>query len=170
MKLCPHCEEPNATDSIYCSKCGGELSATILQPQATEEPKGARKAASLTYIVGSVAITGIILWTVVSLVPFKPSVNAPAAPATKEISSAASAPPARNYSYSDPSPTDRWMVNESTSQMDDSPFVALSLKAENEIKGWLESSIPTLVIRCLEGKIEMYIDTLTGDSSPCMRR
>lgn len=49
-----------------------------------------------------------------------------------------------------------WQVTEETSQMDGSKTVVLALDAENEIKGWLKSTRPALVIRCRERKIDVY--------------
>lgn len=48
-------------------------------------------------------------------------------------------------------PVDKWQGGEGKrSAMDDSPTVVFSLKAENEIQGWLAKRTPTLIVRCLE--------------------
>jgi hypothetical protein len=43
--------------------------------------------------------------------------------------------------------------------MDDSPSVIFSLEAENAITGWLKTTKPTLIARCLEHKTELYVVT-----------
>jgi hypothetical protein len=55
-------------------------------------------------------------------------------------------------------------VTKSKSQFDDSPTVLLALKAENSIKGWLTTSIPTLFIRCQERRTEVFVATGTQAS------
>jgi type VI secretion system protein VasI len=60
-----------------------------------------------------------------------------------------------------PSPTSvgQWIVSEESSDMDDSKSVTLSLAAENEVRGWLATERPHLVIRCEENKTEVYVRT-----------
>lgn len=36
--------------------------------------------------------------------------------------------------------------------------LALSLKAEKEVKGWMKTYVPTLTIQCTQGKAEAYIE------------
>jgi type VI secretion system protein VasI len=43
------------------------------------------------------------------------------------------------------------------SAMDDTPTVAYSLEAENEISGWLVRKRPTLIVRCRERKTDVYV-------------
>src|SRR5467141_2684417 len=54
-----------------------------------------------------------------------------------------------------------WTMNEDVSAMDGSKTIVLSLDAVGEIKGWLESTKPTLVIRCKEKKTNVYVNTGT---------
>lgn len=56
------------------------------------------------------------------------------------------------------SPTGKWHVSESKSEMDGSPLVVLDLDAGNEVQGWLEAKKPTLIIRCKERKTALYVD------------
>jgi hypothetical protein len=51
-----------------------------------------------------------------------------------------------------------WKLVETKSEMDGSPVVTLSLDAENNIEGWLESGRPQLVIRYMEGKTHTYVN------------
>ena len=37
--------------------------------------------------------------------------------------------------------------------------LAVSLKAEKAVKGWMKSSVPTLTIQCSKGKAAVYIET-----------
>jgi hypothetical protein len=52
-----------------------------------------------------------------------------------------------------------WIVSEEKSEMDGSPTVTLIQQGENEIQGWLESKRPSLVIRCQERKMDVYVNT-----------
>ncbi len=53
----------------------------------------------------------------------------------------------------------KWVVHESSSQMDDSKTVVLRLDAENTISGWLKKNKANLFIRCKENRTEVYIHT-----------
>lgn len=37
--------------------------------------------------------------------------------------------------------------------------LTLSLRAENEVKGWMKSHVPVLTIQCIKGKPTVYIET-----------
>jgi hypothetical protein len=54
---------------------------------------------------------------------------------------------------------DKWQVQEGTSPMDGSKTVTLTLRSEDEVKGWLESTRPSLVIRCREKETDAYVVT-----------
>jgi len=54
---------------------------------------------------------------------------------------------------------DRWTRVSNESSMDSSKGVILRLKADDEIKGWLQTNRPALIIRCKEKKTELYITT-----------
>ena len=57
-------------------------------------------------------------------------------------------------------PNSKWTIHNSTSAMDDSDTVFLKLLAENSIKNWInDTSLPFLIIRCLENKTDVYINT-----------
>lgn len=52
----------------------------------------------------------------------------------------------------------KWSVSESRSEFDDSPTVVLALEGERPIEGWLTDPVlPTLILRCQEGKTESYV-------------
>lgn len=54
--------------------------------------------------------------------------------------------------------TGKWQVSTSKSEFDNSTTVALSLEAENFIEGWLTTTLPTLVLRCQEKEIDVYVN------------
>lgn len=56
-------------------------------------------------------------------------------------------------------PVDKWHVTESRSPMDDSKTVVLALDSDDAIQGPIGSSKPTLIVRCKEGKTEVYVVT-----------
>lgn len=51
----------------------------------------------------------------------------------------------------------KWMKLPSPSKGGES--LALSLKAEKEVKGWMKSYVPILTIQCIQGKADVYIET-----------
>ncbi len=51
-----------------------------------------------------------------------------------------------------------WQITRSTSKMDDSKVVILSVGALDEVSGWLRTYKPTLVIMCNEHKTNIYVD------------
>lgn len=54
----------------------------------------------------------------------------------------------------------KWTVRKDTSPIDDKTNVYVTLDAEKEISGWPQKSyLPTLFLRCKEGKTEAYITT-----------
>lgn len=52
----------------------------------------------------------------------------------------------------------KWVVKESTSEMDSSAGYAVGLQAENEIEGWLKKTTPVLFVRCQEKKVDLFIN------------
>lgn len=53
--------------------------------------------------------------------------------------------------------TGKWRVTRKTSPIDDSKNVILALDAEETIPGMVAPAQPTLIVRCKEGKTELYI-------------
>jgi hypothetical protein len=43
--------------------------------------------------------------------------------------------------------------------MDNSPTVVLGADADSEVKGWLDKKRPTLIVRCKEHRVEVYVVT-----------
>ncbi len=56
-----------------------------------------------------------------------------------------------------------WALKESRSEMTDDPSVILTATATGEVQGWLHRVRPSLVVRCQERKLEVYL--VTGMSS-----
>lgn len=51
-----------------------------------------------------------------------------------------------------------WRLTEDRSKIDDSPTVVLTLRAENEVNGWLDKRTkPSLIVRYREGGLDSYI-------------
>lgn len=61
-------------------------------------------------------------------------------------------------------PGGKWIVSQSASSFDDSPSVTIAVQSEVEVKGWPNlSERPLLVVRCQEGKTDVFIGTgMTG--------
>ena len=59
-----------------------------------------------------------------------------------------------------PQPLGKWQVLPAPSTGEAS--LALSLKAEKAVTGWMKKSVPTLTIQCDKGKSSVYIETGIG--------
>jgi type VI secretion system protein VasI len=55
----------------------------------------------------------------------------------------------------------KWQVSTGKSEFDDSTTVVLSLEAEDFIEGWLTTTLPTLVLRCKEREMNVYVNVGT---------
>jgi hypothetical protein len=62
----------------------------------------------------------------------------------------------------------KWKVTTRTSSFDDSPQVVLALDAESTIEGFLRSRRPTLILRCREQDLDVYV--VTGMPADVERR
>lgn len=69
------------------------------------------------------------------------------------------AQPTSNQSGYEPAPGGKWMIKIDTSSFDDSKTVTLVLDADKEIKGWLDAETPSLVLRCKEKQMDVYVFT-----------
>jgi hypothetical protein len=52
----------------------------------------------------------------------------------------------------------KWIFNESKSAFDDSTTIVVSLDAENVVQGFLQTTRPTLILRCRENRTDAYIN------------
>lgn len=59
-----------------------------------------------------------------------------------------------------PQPSGKWQILPAPSTTEES--IALSLKAENPVAGWMKTSVPVLTIQCNKGKPAVYIETGMG--------
>jgi len=104
----------------------------------------------LSTTLGSVAVTVVVfLWSISA--GFHATV--PGQTATEPSGSGITAQPA-----------DGWRVSRTVSAMDGSKTITLTLDSENEIQAWLGQKKPSLLIRCKEGKAEVYINMGTAAS------
>lgn len=77
-----------------------------------------------------------------------------AAPATQKATPAPRPIPAKP-----PEPESKWFGGAGApSAMDDSPTVVFTLRADNEISGWLKKETPTLIVRCSEKRTAVYVE------------
>lgn len=108
------------------------------------------------WIVGFVLSLGVVsiicVFAIGTLLNNPSSTTAPLPQSTI----AATLPPTRTNT---PVPfTGKWQVATSKSEFDNSTTVALSLEAESFIEGWLTTTLPTLVLRCQEREIDVFIN------------
>ena len=54
-------------------------------------------------------------------------------------------------------PQSFWQISPTPSAGEES--LALSLKAEKAVKGWMKTSVPVLTIQCVNGKAALYVET-----------
>lgn len=87
-----------------------------------------------------------------------------ATPRPATATPAATRTPVPTYTPTPPPIGGKWRVTIESSSFDDSPLVVLSLRAERPVEGFLESYLPTLILRCQEREIDAYIVTgMTAD-------
>jgi type VI secretion system protein VasI len=106
------------------------------QPAKSRSSKGVGK-----YIVGTVAVI-VVLVLVVGLVLCYDLAKVGELAERQQVES----------------PTGKWWTHTSTSALDDSTTVAIGLEAENEVQGWITRSKPTLVVRCIAGETEVFVN------------
>jgi Type VI secretion system VasI, EvfG, VC_A0118 len=94
--------------------------------------------------IGAVVVAALLLLVILGRLNSNSSCN--------QGSTVAAAP-------ADQPPADRWRVTESRSPMDDSKTVILALDSDDVVKGPVSSNRPTLIVRCGEGKTQVYVST-----------
>lgn len=140
------------SESLFenCAACGKSISKSAAAcPQCGHKPPKSNKAK----IAGLVFIGFIILASIGG----KDSPKQLTASSQQANTTAAAASPAASASAAD-----KWEQNVDVSKIDDSTVVNLSLPANNEIKAWLTSALPSLHIRCKENATELFIVTHTS--------
>jgi type VI secretion system protein VasI len=114
---------------------------------------GSAAIAPATPVVQTVEVTRVVQVEVTREVVITPTPR----PAT--ATPAATSTPAPTRTPTPPPVGGKWQVSADTSSFDDSPRVVLSLDAEQPIEGFLESYLPTLILRCQERQTEAYLVT-----------
>jgi hypothetical protein len=117
-----------------------------------------------SFVVLAVVIIGVIsVFLKPSLVtnPVQPSIEGPINTPLAKISLTNSIPTITLISTPKPF-KGKWQVFTSKSEFDNSTTVTLSLDAENYVEGWLTNTLPTLVLRCEEKEIDVFIDLGTS--------
>lgn len=151
---CHECHGPVSTEAAACPRCGAPPRPHAAPPAAAV-PAGKRQEDSgLWWAIGGVVSIVVFIVLVSSGMDETATTPRTASPAEDlaHADTAIIAPP--------PAPETRWSVSTGVSEMDGSPTVSLSLAAEGEIQGWLNSgSRPMLYIRCRENKTDVYVVT-----------
>ena len=121
---------------ITCKECKKQISSNAKRcPQC-----GAKKRNPLLFWL----IVGVITYFVI-------------VPATKQSLNNVTQPRATNPVQVAVPPAADWRVSQDQSKMDDSKMVILTKEADAPIQSWLNQTKPTLHIRCLEKKIELFM-------------
>ncbi|MBL7836457.1 MAG: hypothetical protein JNM67_02975, partial [Bacteroidetes bacterium] len=108
------------------------------------------------WIVGSVFGIGVV--SIICILAIGISLNNPSSITTSPPQSTIG-PTLVPTQTNTPAPfTGKWQVTTSKSEFDNSTTVALSLEAESFIEGWLTTTLPTLVLRCKEKEIDVYVN------------
>jgi type VI secretion system protein VasI len=123
-------------------------------PKKAQPPRNKKSNKNL-WIVGAILVTGFIGIFCVLVIGFLLSNQLPATISPPKPTSVPTI-------TSTPKPfAGNWQVSTSQSEFDNSTTVALSLEAENYIEGWLTTTLPTLVLRCKERKMNVYVNVGT---------
>jgi type VI secretion system protein VasI len=115
-----------------------------------------KKNNKMLWIVGFVFGTGVI--SIICILAISMLLNNPSS-TTAPLPQSTIAPALSPTQTNTPVPfTGKWQVSTGKSEFDNSTTVALSLKAESFIEGWLTTTLPTLVLRCQEREIDVYVN------------
>ncbi|MDP1545269.1 MAG: type VI secretion system-associated protein TagO [Anaerolineales bacterium] len=118
-----------------------------------------KKNKKILWIVGFIFGTGVI--SMICILTIGILLNNPSSSTTSSPQSTI-APTLAPTQTNTPKPfTGKWQVSTSKSEFDNSTTVALSLDAESFIEGWLTTTLPTLVLRCKEREIDVYVNVGT---------
>lgn len=152
---CHECQGPVSTEAVACPRCGAPPRPQAAAPAAPVSPRKPQADSGLAWAIGGVAAIVVFIVLVSSGMD-----QGASAPGTSS--------PAEDFRHADadtsvpvppPGPVTGWHVSTGVSEMDGSPTVSLSLSAEGEIQGWMESRTPMLYIRCRENKTDVYVVT-----------
>jgi hypothetical protein len=147
---CVKCLFINQAGSAYCHRCGAQLSASPTT-QTSSSNKGLWLiVGGIVALLGMFIILGALMESVSKKPSAKPEASAASTPATP------SQPVAASPAKPEPPPS-KWFGRDTSSEMDSSKGYLVTLPAENEIKGWLQSATPMLMVRCDEGQVEVAV-------------
>jgi hypothetical protein len=138
LKPCRECGNQVATDAKACPHCGKEW------------PAG--KPTTISGVLGLGCIGFLVVAVILTALSGNEDASV-ASPDERRVSAGPPAPPPPPPA----SPASLWSIDSSTSAMDDSPTVVLSRDAENSVSAWLETKTPTMIIRCREGRVQLYM-------------
>ena len=110
-----------------------------------------RKFGIVAGLVALVLVVGGGLVILASTLPGQMPVQLPTVSSTATLSVSSTATPF----------TGDWQVSTGKSDFDGSTTVVLSLGAESPVQGWLSVTTPSLILRCQEGKVDVYVDNGT---------
>lgn len=156
---CQGCGKEIANDVAFCSGCGrgvarqsGDISC---QPASLQSSRPGKKRMGLAILLGCAVL---LLISSLARDDKSNAATQPAYPGSSVAVGTPTAPSALSV------PSDKWQEEIGKSQMDGSKTVTLSLDGNEEIRGWIGSHRPTLILRCMEHKTELYIDVGTAAS------
>lgn len=144
--FCPNCKHMVEQGQV-CSQCGAIL------PWPTRK-QGMTPAAGVLMGCGGVALLGVIAFFV--FVAFISRTAPPQSPTSDRSTDTQPGPPSSSNWIGE---SGKWVSESTASAMNDSKGIILALPAENDAHGWLSNHRPNLVVRCQEGKTDVYVDT-----------
>lgn len=174
---CPECRGSVSTSATQCPHCGFPLAspshaapAAPLPPPPPPVQWGApatpppRRGSSTGMIVGIVAGLGFLgLLCFAGLVALGISADSATKRAMADTTATFTTDTADTFAgVTDTSAAmapENWAMDEDTSEMDGSATVVLTALADADIQGWSTSVRPSLIVRCREGKTDVYVAT-----------
>ncbi len=149
-----HTIETKHPQDIKSTPIGNNSMLPNVQPS-----KSKKKNNKNLWIIGSVfgvAVIGVICVLAIGILlknPLSATITAPQSTIAPILVSTQTNAPAPS--------SGKWQVSTNKSEFDNSTTVVLSLEAESLIEGWLTKTLPTLILRCKEREINVYVNVGT---------
>jgi hypothetical protein len=172
---CPECRGSVSTSATQCPHCGFPLASPAYAAPAAPPPPPPpvqwggpaapppRRGSGTGLIVGIVAGLGALgLLGFVGLIALGASVDSATRQASSDTTASFSGDTADFSAAGDSTPAappENLAIEEDTSEMDGSATVVLTALADADIQGWSRSVRPSLIVRCREGKTDVYVAT-----------
>ena len=160
MDVCPICERIIPDAATACPHCAAASAAVAGVPPAVQSPAkpGGPGRREVMIIAAAVIGSGVIT---LAMLGSRGDATATASPVTSGVG----ATPAGRAPEATPVSAPGWTENRVLWTGNNRKSVALELAARNETQVWMKSVRPTLVLRCIANRQEVFVFT---DSAAAM--